>query len=91
MFYEVWDASKDDLFGDQGVVKTQLKEGSGWKTPKVDDEVLLSLKAEAADGSVVEQRTDLEYVIGSDALGSLARAVDMALIGMKRGEDASLK
>ena len=34
---------------------------------------------------------DLEYVIGSDALGSLARAVDMALIGMKRGEDASLK
>ena len=91
IFYEVWDASKDDLFGDQGVVKTQLKEGSGWKTPKVDDEVLLSLKAEAADGSVVEQRTDLEYVIGSDALGSLARAVDMALIGMKRGEDASLK
>lgn len=26
--------SKDDLFGDEGVIKTLTKEGSGWKTPK---------------------------------------------------------
>eukprot|EP00913_Durusdinium_trenchii_P008394 g7885.t1 len=25
--------SKDDLFGDEGAIKTQLKEGSGWRTP----------------------------------------------------------
>merc|ERR1719450_1805685 len=48
--------SKDDLFGDEGVIKTQLKEGSGWKSPKVGDEVLLSIRAETADGSVVEER-----------------------------------
>jgi len=84
-------ASKDDLFGDEGVIKTQLKEGSGWKTPKVGDEVLLSFKAEAADGSVVEERADFEYVIGSDALGPVAKACDKAITGMKRGEEASLK
>merc|ERR1719390_82123 len=26
--------SKDDLFQDEGVIKTQVKEGSGWRSPK---------------------------------------------------------
>merc|ERR1719453_1928817 len=30
--------SKDDLFNDEGVIKSQQKEGSGWKTPKDGDE-----------------------------------------------------
>merc|ERR1719160_1274826 len=35
-------ASKDDLFGDEGCIKTQITEGSGWKSPKMGDEVLVS-------------------------------------------------
>merc|ERR1719436_2105208 len=42
-------ASKDDLFGDEGVIKTVVTEGSGWKSPKDGDEVLISLKAVSAD------------------------------------------
>ena len=41
--------SKDDLFGDEGAIKTSLKEGSGWKTPNDSSEVLVSLRAKARD------------------------------------------
>mmetsp|Transcript_69986 Transcript_69986/g.176339 ORF Transcript_69986/g.176339 Transcript_69986/m.176339 type:complete len:565 (+) Transcript_69986:2-1696(+) len=85
-------ASKDDLFGDEGVIKTQLKEGSGWKSPKDGDEVMISLKATTADGSTeIEDRGSFEYKLGSDALGPLGKACDKALTGMKKGEEASLK
>merc|ERR1719436_247086 len=56
-------ASKDDLFGDEGVIKTQLKEGSGWKKPKRGDEVQLDLKVTAKDGSVIDERAGFEYVL----------------------------
>jgi len=84
-------ASKDDLFGDEGVIKTQLKEGSGWKNPKDSDEVLLSVKVVAADGTIVEEKPNIDYIIGSDALGPLAKACNKALTGMKKGEEAALK
>mmetsp|Transcript_67430 Transcript_67430/g.191146 ORF Transcript_67430/g.191146 Transcript_67430/m.191146 type:complete len:487 (+) Transcript_67430:1-1461(+) len=84
-------ASKDDLFGDEGVIKTQLEEGSGWKTPKVSDEVLVSLKAVAADSSVIEERSRFEYAMGSGALGPLTKVCEKSLMGMKKGEEASLK
>jgi len=74
-------ASKDDLFGDEGVIKTQLKEGSGWKNPKSGDEVLI-----AVDG-----KADIEYIVGSESLGAIGKACDKALLGMKKGEEASLK
>lgn len=83
--------SKDDLFGDEGVIKTQTKEGSGWKNPKDGDEVLMSLKATAADGTVIEERASFEYCLGSSTLGSVAKACDKALKGMKKGEEAELK
>merc|ERR1719183_3460050 len=79
-------ASKDDLFGDEGVIKTLLKEGSGWKKPKLDDEVMINLKVDKPDGSTVEEKNDFEYVIGSDALGLVGKTCDKALTGMKRGE-----
>lgn len=84
-------ASKDDLFGDEGVIKTLLQEGTGWKKPKAGDEVLVSLKAEAPDGTLVEERPELEYVIGSGALGAVGKACDKAITDMKKGEEASLK
>jgi len=83
--------SKDDLFGDEGVIKTLITEGSGWKNPANGDEVKISLKALAADDSVIEDKGEFEYVVGSDSLGSLAKAVDKALTGMKKGEEATLK
>ena len=82
--------SKDDLFGDEGVIKTQTVEGSGWRTPKSGDEVLVSIRAEAS-GSVLEEHADLEYEIGSDELGPLAKACDKALLQMKTGEEVQLK
>jgi len=83
--------SKDDLFGDEGVIKTLTKEGSGWKTPKKGDEVFISLKSTAADGTVIEERGSFEYCLGSATLGPLAKACDQALQGMKKGEEAELK
>ena len=34
--------SEDDLFDDEDVIESQVTEGSGWKTPKQGDEVLIS-------------------------------------------------
>jgi len=82
--------SKDDLFQDGGVIKTLLKEGTGWTKPNDGDEVRISVKCTAKDGSVVDERSGLDYTIGSGALGQLGKAVDKALTGMKKGEEAEL-
>eukprot|EP00408_Alexandrium_pacificum_P012077 CAMPEP_0171233278 /NCGR_PEP_ID=MMETSP0790-20130122/40837_1 /TAXON_ID=2925 /ORGANISM="Alexandrium catenella, Strain OF101" /LENGTH=592 /DNA_ID=CAMNT_0011699531 /DNA_START=65 /DNA_END=1843 /DNA_ORIENTATION=+ len=84
-------AARDDLFGDEGVVMTRLKEGSGWKRPKEGDEVRLTLRALAADRGVVEDKGQIEYTLGSGALGPLAKAVDKALASMKKSEEVTLK
>jgi len=83
-------ASKDDLFGDEGVIKTQLTEGKGWKSPKAGEEVLLALKIEKPDGTIIVEKADLEYVIGSGSLGGCVEACEKALAGMKRGEEVTL-
>lgn len=83
--------SKDDLFGDEGVFKSMVTEGSGWKKPNKGGEVLVMLKAEAADGSVIEEREALEYTLGSDVLGPISKVCDKALEGMKAGEECKLK
>merc|ERR1712137_867303 len=83
--------SMDDLFSDEGVIKSQIKEGSGWKKPKEGEEVLVSLKVLTADKSVViEERNCVEHVLGSNTFGPLGKAVDKALIGMKKDEEATL-
>jgi len=88
-------ASKDDLFGDEGVIKSEVTEGTGWKTPKMGDEVLVCVKVEKADGTTSFEKTDLEYTLGSESMfgdgKKMNEACDKALAGMKRGEEASLK
>merc|ERR1719498_699939 len=79
-------ASKDDLFGDEGVIKTQLKEGSGWKTPKAGDEILISMRVQKEDGTTVLEKNDVEYVLASESLGACTKACEKALAGMKKGE-----
>lgn len=85
-----WD-SKDDLFSDGGVVKTQLKEGSGWKEPKDGDEVQIRMKVTRKDDNSTDDKGSFEYTVGSGLLGSLTKAVDKALKGMKKGELVSLE
>mmetsp|Transcript_106796 Transcript_106796/g.168741 ORF Transcript_106796/g.168741 Transcript_106796/m.168741 type:complete len:593 (+) Transcript_106796:54-1832(+) len=82
--------SKDDLFQDGGVIKSLLKEGSGWKKPKEGDEVRMTVKVFGKDGSVLQEKADFDYILGSGVLGPIEKAVDKALTGMKKGEEASL-
>jgi len=83
--------SKDDLFGDEGAIKTQLKEGSGWKTPNAGNEVLVSIRAKASDDSIVEEKLEVEYTLSSGSLGELSAVADKALESMKKGEEVSIK
>lgn len=83
-------ASKDDLFGDEGCIKAQTVEGSGWKKPKQGDEVLLDLKVTAKDGTIVDEKSTFEYELGSETLGCLGRTVNKALLDMKKGEEVQL-
>mmetsp|Transcript_13688 Transcript_13688/g.39032 ORF Transcript_13688/g.39032 Transcript_13688/m.39032 type:complete len:593 (+) Transcript_13688:70-1848(+) len=83
--------SEDDLFGDGGVIRTKVEEGSGFQEPADGSEVLCSFKATAADGRVLDERPSLEYKLGSGALGKLSRAVDRALTDMKKGGSVSLQ
>lgn len=82
--------SKDDVFGDGGVIKSQLKEGSGWKKPKLGDEVCINLKVCGKDGNVIQEKSEFEYIVGSDVLGPIAKAVDKVLTDMNKGEETSL-
>ncbi|CAK0840020.1 unnamed protein product [Prorocentrum cordatum] len=83
--------STDDLFGDHGAIRTQLKEGEGWKKPQMDSEVLMSMRVAAPGGPAIEEKFDFECGIGSETLGALGEACDKALTDMKNGEEASLK
>jgi len=88
---------REDLFGDEGVLKTRLVDGVGFRHPKEGDDVQLSLKVSTSDGGVtIDERADVRYTLcsasgaSSEPLGVLGRTVEKALCGMKRGEKASL-
>lgn len=82
--------SKDDLFGDGGVVRSVIQEGrQSWKHPEKDGEVCISLTA-TAEGGVLEERSCIDYVLGSGSLGSLSRVVDKALLDMSKDGKCSL-
>jgi len=82
--------SKDDLFQDGGVIKDEIHEGTGWKKPKEGDEIMITLKVTDKEETVLEEKKDFEYVLGSGALGNIAKACDKALTSMKKGEEAKL-
>jgi len=82
--------SKEDLFQDGGVIKSEVKEGSGWKKPNNGDEVQMSMKVSTKDGGVTDEKVRFEYVLGSGVLGQVSKTVDKALSGMKKGEQAQL-
>ena len=47
--------------------------------------------AEQPDGTVIEEKTSVDYTMGSDALGRVGKAVDETVTGMKKREVAQLK
>eukprot|EP00975_Prorocentrum_lima_P011581 2462140-Prorocentrum_lima.AAC.1 len=51
----------------------------------------MSNKATAVNGTVIAEQADITYKIGSETLGSIAKACDKALTGMNKGEMAELK
>lgn len=83
--------TQDDLFGDDGAIKIILTDGSGFKTPKEDDQVVVSVKAIGENGVTIEDRRDEEYTLGSGALGLLGKVCDKAIMSMKRGEEAEVR
>merc|ERR1719335_1940176 len=84
--------SKDDLFEDEGVIKTTIKESSeGWKKPKNGDEVLISYKILLEDGSLKEEKSNLDYTLGASMAGELSRTIDKGLTTLKKGEECTLK
>eukprot|EP00929_Paragymnodinium_shiwhaense_P109610 TRINITY_DN76085_c0_g1_i1.p1 TRINITY_DN76085_c0_g1~~TRINITY_DN76085_c0_g1_i1.p1 ORF type:complete len:566 (+),score=194.78 TRINITY_DN76085_c0_g1_i1:157-1854(+) len=85
-------SSKEDLFGDEGVIKEEVSEGSGWKKPKTGDEVCFSFKATTSDGAtVIAESEHIEGVVGSLELESIGNAVSKALTTMKKDEACKLK
>lgn len=83
--------SNDDLFGDEGAIKTLVKEGEGWNNPKSKQEVRLNLSAIAEDGSVIEEKSALEHFVDSETLGPSSKVVNKVLRGMKKGEKCSIR
>ena len=75
------DPDDNHCVGDGGfIVKSCIKEGSGWNNSKLSDEILMSLNALATDGAIiVKEKAYFEYEVGSGAFGSLSAAVDKAL------------
>lgn len=92
--------SKDDLFSDGGVIQSLIKEGGcidgknyadGYKKPRLNGEVLISYKVTLEDGTVAEEKANLEYKVGSGSAGKLSQAIDKALMGMVKDGNVTLK
>lgn len=82
--------SKDDLFGDDGVIKEEVKEGEGWKKPQMGDEVQLSYEI-TVDSVTKEKKESIAYKLGSEVAGAPSKAIDKALTEMKKGAESVLK
>mmetsp|Transcript_63971 Transcript_63971/g.187669 ORF Transcript_63971/g.187669 Transcript_63971/m.187669 type:complete len:741 (+) Transcript_63971:172-2394(+) len=82
---------KEDLFGDGGCIKVRVKEGEQWKMPKYLDEVVVSYKVVDGAGEVVEEKAEVEHIIGSPDIGPVTVACDAALKTMRSREVVSLE
>jgi len=83
--------SKNDVFGDGGCEKCLVEEGSGFKHPKQGEEIRMTYKvAQKKEGTVIEEKSGLDYVLGSGELGPLQKVVDKVLGGMNEGEKCCL-
>lgn len=82
--------SQDDLFNDGSVIKAAVTESSGWKKPKMGDEVQVSFKAHPEAATKFDCIAK-DYVLGDTAFGPFQDVIDKALCDMKKGEKCELK
>jgi len=80
----------DDVFGDGNAEKSRLQDGEGWNNPKKGQEVCVSVKATAQDGSVIVESKSQDYTLGSESLGELSVLADKVLSDMLKGERCSI-
>merc|ERR1719277_148613 len=75
--------AKDDLFGDDGCIKSTITEGkSTFEHPKKGTEVCISTKVTDSSGNVIEDKSNFDYVLGSGELGPLTKIAERALEDM---------
>lgn len=58
--------------------------------PQFGDEVLVTLRARALDGSVMDDRPPMEYQVGSGDLGPISSECEKLVLGMKVGDEANV-
>jgi len=88
--------ANDDLFGDEGCLKSTTKEGSDpWNNPSKGSEVRLTFKTTTKNGTLIEERFEIDYIIGNQSTDvkdpDVARVIDKALKKMSREETCVLK
>ncbi|KAJ4706723.1 Peptidylprolyl isomerase [Melia azedarach] len=77
-----------DITGDGGILKKIIKEGEGWATPRVNDEVLVKYEARLQNGAPVsESKQGVEFRVSD---GHFCPAISKAAKTMRRGEKAEL-
>jgi len=80
---------REDLFGDRGVTKMELKDGPGSRQPRSGDECQITYKVKV-EGEVAMASRHAMYKLGSQQLGTMGKSIDKALSTMRRGDEASL-
>ncbi|KAI3932960.1 hypothetical protein MKW98_029193 [Papaver atlanticum] len=77
-----------DLTKDGGVLKKIVKDGEGWATPKVADEVLVKYEARFEDQTLISKSEEgVEFYVCD---GYLCPAIAKAVTTMRKGEKAEL-
>ncbi|XP_026431708.1 70 kDa peptidyl-prolyl isomerase-like isoform X2 [Papaver somniferum] len=77
-----------DLTNDGGILKKILKDGEGWATPKVADEVLVKFEARFEDQTLISKSQEgVEFYVCD---GYLFPAIAKAVTTMRKGEKAEL-
>lgn len=80
-----------DLFKDGGVIQTVLEDGEEYgQGPKKGDEVQLSYEL-SCSGQVLERRPECDFRVGFGSPLAATRAIDKALLGMKKDMVVSLR
>uniref|UniRef100_A0A7N0U538 peptidylprolyl isomerase n=1 Tax=Kalanchoe fedtschenkoi TaxID=63787 RepID=A0A7N0U538_KALFE len=83
-----WKVGEEKEIGKQGLKKKLLKEGEGWETPDVGDEVEVHYTGTLLDGTQFDSsrgRDTFKFTLGQ---GQVIKGWDLGIKTMKKGENA---